>query len=477
MNIKYVHIYSVLVRKEVRLARHVFPPPFVAQLSVISGRHDTIHTMKPRLTQLKNGLSVVLVPMSGSESLTAMALVNTGSRFEPVGKEGIAHFFEHIVFKGTSRYPTAQRLAATVDGLGADFNAFTSQEYTGYYVKAAARHARKALDVVSDLLLSPLIRPADIEREKGVIVEEINMYHDQPARHLSNLFGQLVYQGSGLGHDIIGTKETVSALSEDDFRAFLSQWYGLPNVVLALAGKAQVVDDPRTLEFVEELFSKDGGQRPATRQEIKPFLSDKTLAKRRLHLEFRDTQQAHFILAWPGIHRTHPDKYALSVLSTLIGGTMSSRLFTEVREKRGLSYYVYSTNHQFHDKGIVGLAAGVDPARIKEAIQVSAGEFHKLASGRKKVTKTELKRAQEYLVGKWALDMEDSDAVAQFAGLRQLLLGETVGVQEIMQKIQAVTLEEVQDLATRLVQPGEARLALIGPYQDAEVFSTALDRL
>lgn len=433
--------------------------------------------MQPNLKKLANGLSVITVPMTGIESLTAMVLVNTGSRYEVAGKEGIAHFFEHIVFKGTKRYPTAQKLAATVDGLGANFNAFTSQEYTGYYVKAAAKHLPKALDVVSDMLLAPAIRDEDVAREKGVIIEEINMYHDQPARHIANLFDRMVFQGSGLGHDIIGTKETVSAITSADFRAFLSQWYGLSNMVLVLAGKASVVEDPATLTLVEEFFSKDGGERANTFQSTAPFLGDLSLGPQRLHVEFRDTQQAHFILGWPGINRFDSDRYTLAVLETILGGNMSSRLFIEVREKRGLCYYVNAVSDEFHDKGVVGVAAGVDPARVEEAITVSAAEFHKLADGRKKVSKTELKRAQEYLVGKWALSMEDSDFVAQFAGLRKILRNEVTSVDAILKKIQAVTLEDLDRLAKRLVQPGEARLAIIGPYKDSKPFEKLLKSL
>lgn len=433
--------------------------------------------MQPNLKKLANGLSVITVPMTGIESLTAMVLVNTGSRYEVAGKEGIAHFFEHIVFKGTKRYPTAQKLAATVDGLGANFNAFTSQEYTGYYVKAAAKHLPKALDVVSDMLLAPAIRDEDVAREKGVIIEEINMYHDQPARHIANLFDRMVFQGSGLGHDIIGTKETVSAITSADFRAFLSQWYGLSNMVLVLAGKASVVEDPATLTLVEEFFSKDGGERANTFQSTAPFLGDLSLGPQRLHVEFRDTQQAHFILGWPGINRFDSDRYTLAVLETILGGNMSSRLFIEVREKRGLCYYVNAVSDEFHDKGVVGVAAGVDPARVEEAITVSAAEFHKLADGRKKVSKTELKRAQEYLVGKWALSMEDSDFVAQFAGLRKILRNEVTSVDAILKKIQAVALEDLDRLAKRLVQPGEARLAIIGPYKDSKPFEKLLKSL
>lgn len=409
--------------------------------------------------------------------MTVMVLVNTGSRFEPVGKEGLAHFFEHIVFKGTKNYPTAQELAATVDGLGADFNAFTGQEYTGYYVKAAAKHTPKALDVVSDMLLQPRLREEDVEREKGVIIEEINMYHDSPMRYVGELFGRMVYQGSGLGHDIVGSKTSVKGITAADFKAFLRQWYGLPNMVLAIAGKAKVVEDPATLKLAEELFSKDGGKRIEKLQSVKPFLSDKNLAPGRLHLETRETQQAHFILAWPGINRPSKDRYILAVLSAILGDNMSSRLHTEVREKRGLCYYVHTTSDEYHDKGVIGVAAGVDPGRIDEAIKVSAAEFHKLASGKQKVTKTELKRAQEYLMGKWALSTEDTDSMAQFAGMRKLLLNEVTSVKEIMKKIQAVTLDDVAKLAKRLIIGGEERLALIGPYKSAARFEKLLKNL
>ncbi len=433
--------------------------------------------MNPKLHQLSNGLSVITAPMKGVESLTVMLLANTGSRFEPIGKEGLAHFLEHMVFKGTKKYLTAQKLAATIDALGADFNAFTSHEYAGYYVKAAAKHLSTAVDVLSDMLLQPTLNEEDIEREKGVIVEEINMYHDQPASHVGNLFARMVYQGSGLGHDIIGTKDSVTAIKSADFRAFLSQWYGLGNLVLVLAGKAEVVESAETLKLVEEMFDKKTEDRLEGKQEITELLSDDQLAKQRLHLEQRETQQAHFILAWPGINRTDERKYAAYVLSALMGGNMSSRLFTEVREKRGLCYYVRSTTDQFHDKGIFGVSAGVDPGRVEEAIQVSADEFHKLATGKQKLTKSELSRAQEYLIGKWALNMEDSDTMAQFVGLRQVLLGEIETVQEMMRKIQAVTLEEVNQVARELILPGEARLALIGPYDDQDKFGELIKNL
>ena len=433
--------------------------------------------MNPQFTKLANGLSVIIIPMKGVESLTVMALVNTGARFEPRGKEGLAHFFEHIVFKGTEKYPTAQKLSAAVDNLGADFNAFTNHEYTGYYVKAAAKHLTVALDVVSDLLLSPLIRPKDVEREKGVIVEEINMYHDTPIRHVDNLFSQLVYQGSSLGHNVVGTKQTVQAITSADFKTFIQQWYGLSNMVLVLSGKASAVENPATLKLIEKMFNKNQNGRRQQHQDIQPFLSDESLAAERFKLESRQTQQAHFILGWPGIKRNHPDRHTLSVLSVILGGNMSSRLFTEVREKRGLCYYIHSKVDQYHDKGLLGMMAGVDPARIIEAIQVSTDVFQRMADHSQKLTKTELKRAQEYLIGKLVLSMEDSDFVAQFVGLRKILLNKITTPQETIKKIQSVTLEQVMILAERLIKSGELRLALIGPYQDERKFTDLLKKL
>jgi predicted Zn-dependent peptidase len=437
--------------------------------------------MTPNLKTLDNKLPVITVPMKGAESLTVMVMTNTGSRYETKGKEGIAHFFEHMVFKGTGKYPTARKLAATIDGLGAEFNAFTSREYTGYYVKAAAKHVSIALDVVSDMLLAPQLREEDVEREKGVIVEEIKLYFDAPDRFVYNLFDQLAYQGSGLGHDVIGSEQSVRSITSADFQDFLGRWYGLPNMVLVLAGKESVINDPQTMKLAEEAFSKDGQaglERREEFQDIQSFLHDGqsssveelTLADQRLMINDRDIQQTHFVLGWPSLRRGDKRRYALAVLSTILGENMSSRLFTEIREKRGLSYYVNSLVEQFHDRGAFGVVAGVDSARITEAISVAGQEFHELATGQQKITKSELSRAQEYLVGKWALNLENSNSVAQFAGLRKILLDEVISVQELIEKIQAVTLEEVEDLAKTLIRPGEARLAMVGPHQDVERF-------
>ncbi len=427
---------------------------------------------------LDNGLSVLRIPMPAVQSVTVLVLVNTGSRYEIARQYGIAHFFEHMVFKGSAGYPTAQALAATVDGIGADFNAFTSKEYTGYYVTSASRHVDLALDVVSDMLLTPALRQDDIDREKGVIVEEIHMYEDSPSRHIGDLFDNMTFRGSGLEHDIIGTEKTVTSLNTEDFQGFLKQWYGLGNLVLVLAGDEKVVGNNAILKKAQEAFSKQDPQ-SAGRAEGKiktaEMLDKKIFSKDTLHVEHKKTEQAHFIVAWPGIDRRDKRRFALTVLSTVLGGNMSSRLFTEVREQRGLAYYVHSDIDLYHDVGLFGASAGVDPKRVEEAMKVTLNEFYDVAAGQKPITDGELQRAKEYLAGKMALNYEDSQSVAQYYGMKQLLLNKIETLPEVLEGLRAVTLDEVTQVAQDLIKPGAARLAVIGPYKKDEPFQAVLD--
>lgn len=429
---------------------------------------------KHSLTTFPSGLPLIRVPMPGVGSATVLVLSNTGSRYEPKPIEGIAHFFEHMVFKGTKNYPTAPVLAATVDGVGAGFNAFTSREYTGYYVKAASEHLELALDVVSDLLLTPQLRQTDIDREKGVIIEEMNMYTDSPSRHIQILFDQMFFAGSQLAHNIIGNKKTVSSIKRADFLSFLSDWYGLGNMLVILAGDAKVIDRPQTLELVERHFNKKTKKRTLKKVPVKSSLKGNPISADKLKLEYRKTQQAHFVLGWPGIKRQDKDRYALSLLSVILGGNMSSRLFNEVREKRGLCYYVRSDLDVFHDSGVFGASAGVDQSRVEEALKVTVGEFTDLASGEKKITSKELQQAKDYLAGKMVLGFEDSEAVAQYFGMRQLLSDKIETPEELLKKIKTVTLRQVQAVAKRLIKPGEMRLAIIGPYKNRQVFEKLL---
>ncbi len=422
------------------------------------------------IKKLSNGLRIITIPMPGVQSVTTLALVNTGSRYEKPKEEGIAHFFEHLVFKGTANYPDAKVLAAAIDAIGADFNAFTSKEYTGYYVKSAAKHVELALDVVSDMLLQPQLRQEDIDRERGVIVEEINMYHDNPMSFVGQLFDRMFFRGSGLSHDIIGSKKTVESLNRADFTSFLRHWYGLGNTVLVIAGNAETVQATATLELAQAKFAKEpDGVRPRDKVSIKRWVSSSNpISPHTLTVEERRTEQAHLVLGWPGIHRRDKDRYALTLLNVIMGGNMSSRLFTEVREKRGLCYYVRSDNDHYHDTGIFGASAGVDPGRIEEALKVIKAEFAALVGGEKPVTAAELAAAKEYIVGSMTLGFEDSRSVAQYFGLRQVLNDKIETPQEVLEKIRAVELEAVQKIARRLIKEREMRLAVIGPFSQED---------
>ncbi|MBP9781872.1 insulinase family protein, partial [Candidatus Woesebacteria bacterium] len=424
--------------------------------------------LKHSVQVLDSGLELIRIPMTSISSVTALVLGNTGSRYEKPAQQGLAHFFEHMVFKGTKKYPDPQVLASTIDAVGAQSNAFTSKEYTGYYVKAASKHLERSLDVLSDMLLQPLIRPEDIEREKGVIIEEINMYADSPMQDIDNVFDQLLFENESLGHDVIGTKETVSRMTHQDFLELLSGWYGLPNLTLVLAGDATVVESDQTADLVSKLFG--GEKRPQEtrvdhRVEVAPLLKSSWKNTGRLLVKTKQTEQAHLMLGWPGLVRSDERRYALALLSIVLGGNMSSRLFTEVREKRGLCYYVHSTVDYYHDAGVFGAAAGVDPRRIHEAVQVIIDEFSQLSSAKKAISQQELDRAREFAMGTLVLSLEDSQSVAQYYGVRQLLQRKIDSPDAVIERLKGVTLEEVNELAQTLLKSGEMRLALIGPFE------------
>ncbi|MEN8253776.1 MAG: pitrilysin family protein [Patescibacteria group bacterium] len=429
---------------------------------------------KHSLKTLDCGLPVITVPMPGVKSVTTLLLCNTGSRYEKEGKEGIAHFFEHMPAKGTKNYPDAFTFASTLDSIGANFNAYTSKEYTGYYVHAASEHVDLALDVVSDMVLAPKLRQKDIDVEKGVIVEEINMYRDMPSRHIGNLFEQMIYSGSGLGHDIIGSKKTVTSFKSSDFKNFLDKWYGLENMLLIVAGDKEKVGNNNLLSDINNIFGKKNKDKKIKKEKIK---LDKWLGKpisnKKLHIEYKKTEQAHFVMGWPGISRNDNKKYALSLLSTIMGGNMSSRLFSEVREKRGLCYYVHSDVDLYHDTGIFGASAGVDPNRVEEAVKVTVEEFYKAVSSQK-VDKKELQKAKDYVTGKMVLGLEDSQSVASYFGMKQLLQNKIETPEEVLSKIKAVNLDEIRKVAEDLIKSGELRFAVIGPYDKPEVFKNII---
>lgn len=432
---------------------------------------------QPQFSQLETGLTVIKIPMQSLRSVTALSLIKTGSRYEEASQFGTAHFLEHLVFKGTRSYPSQLELAIKLDSVGASSNAFTSKEYTGFYVTAASRHTALGLEIIKELIFAPLLKEEDIAREKPVILEEIKMHQDAPDEFIAQEFERLVYQGSGLEHPISGSEQSVRAVSHTQLQKFLNKWYGLGNMVLILAGDADYLNSRQPDQDIQQIFGLQPEEREDNyQQQLQKYLTDRPYGKSRLLVKQRDTAQAHFSLGWPALKRDDPQRYVLSVLSTVLGGNRSSRLFHEIREQMSLAYYIYSDVDQYTDGGVLGAKAGVNVERVVEAVQAVTAEFYKIARGESPVERQELAKAKNYLTGRVVLSLESSQAVAQYYGLRQLLLDRVEDPDDVIEKIQAVTAKEVQALASRLLKPDKLRLAVIGPFKDEKKFEEVLEK-
>lgn len=399
--------------------------------------------------KLPNGVRVLEVPMEGVESVVSLALVRTGSRNEQPKQAGISHVLEHMVFKGTKKYPTPLDIATTVDSMGAQFNAFTGKEYTGYYIKSAGNHIEKSLDVLSQFLTAPRLKQDDLDREKGVIIEEINMYEDLPMERAGEEFENLMYEGSDLGRLIIGKKKTVTGVNSGDLREYMKKWYRGGNVLVVVAGKVGSAG-----KLIEEKFGSmaDGG--------IDAHKSKGMYGKKsKFHLK-KKTEQAHFVLGVPGLKFNDPGRYSLLLLQIILGGNMSSRLFTEIREKRGLAYYVKASAERYFDVGHLAVRAGVKLDALDEAVNLVRRELLGIS---KSVTKEELAQVKEYFKGVFVLSLEDPLNVAKFIGEWALAMDEVREPGESLMAVSDVSLEQVREIAGELLSEDKIKTVVVGP--------------
>jgi predicted Zn-dependent peptidase len=412
---------------------------------------------------LDNGLRVVTANVDQAQSVTCMVMLAAGSRYETRETNGIAHFAEHMFFKGTERRPTAKDIAGEIDSIGAEFNAFTGKEYTGYYVKCAAEHRDVALDVLVDMLRHSKFDPDEIDREKGVIVEEMNMYYDTPRDFIGGVYENLLYGDQPLGWDIIGRKETVRGATRDTFIDYIGHWYKPSRMVVGVGGK---IGDGLT-ERIDELL---GDLEPAETGEPDPVAPHEN---GRVSVHTKQSDQAHISLGVPSYPLLHPDRYALQLLATVLGGGMSSRLFSEVRERRGLAYYVFGLNHSYTDAGSLYSQAGVDINRIDEAVSTVAAELKKVA--RESIPAEELEKARNFSKGRFVLQLESPQGLIMF-GLRKEVLEEGAqDPEEVLAALDKVTGEDVARVAQDLIDEKRLRLAVIGPFDDADRFEKLLD--
>ena len=416
-------------------------------------------------TTLSNGLRVVTADMPAAKSVACFVMLAAGSRYETRDTSGIAHFAEHMFFKGTERRPTAREIAGEIDAIGGEFNAFTGKEYTGYYVKCAAESRDVALDVLVDMLRDSKFDPDEIEREKGVIVEEMNMYFDTPRDFIGGVYEELLYDDQPLGWDIIGRKETVRGATRDTFASYVDRWYKPSRMVVGVGGKIGDGLHDRVQELLGDIAEEAETGEPEPVQ-----LSPNGDAQVKLHTKASD--QAHICLGVHSYPLEHPDRYVLQVLATILGGGMSSRLFTEVRERRGLAYYVYGLNHSYTDAGSLYAQGGVDINRIDDAVTTIAAELRNIAD--EAVPAEELEKARSFAKGRFVLQLETSQGLIMFGLRREVLETRTPDPEEILSELDKVTAEDVARVAQDVIKRRGLNLAVIGPFDDASRFEELL---
>jgi predicted Zn-dependent peptidase len=418
----------------------------------------------PKIDKLKSGLTLISCPLP-SESVGAILMVKVGSRNETPAVNGISHFFEHMPFKGTKKWPTAQAVNQVIDSRGGVFNAFTNQEQTAFWVKLAKKHLATGLEFLHQLIFQPLLPAEELERERGVILEEIKMRDDDPMICVGDSFEQQIFQKNSLGQPVIGTPENIKSLKREQFFAHLNRWYRPENMVLVIAGG--IGKDVKKL--AEEIFvTKRGKAEKADRggkyaaKQTKPDIS----------LVTKKIEQAHFALGLRTFKRNHPDRYALGVLKTILGGSTSSRLWNEIREKRGLAYYVRTSNDAFFDTGYLVTQAGCAVDKAEEALKITIDNYALMAA--KKVTNEELTLAKEYLKGRLALSWEDSQDVAGYLADDYIFEGKIRSLDELYREIDAVSAEKVLQVAKTIFDLKQLNLTVVSPLADSAKFARLL---
>lgn len=416
--------------------------------------------MKFKKTVLKNGLRVITVPIKDNPTATVLVLVEAGSKYETKKINGLSHFLEHMCFKGTVKRPKAIDISRELDALGSEYNAFTAQEYTGYYAKSDAKHLKKIFDVVTDIYLNSTFPAAEMEKEKGVIIEEINMYEDMPNRHVQDLIMQLLYGDQPAGWNIAGEKKNILKMRRSDFIKYKKAHYLPSATVLVVVGK---IKEKEVLKQVHATFGKIPSGRKAPKLKVK-----EKQTKPEVLVNFKKTDQTHFVLALRSFDLFDKKNAILSVLAGILGGGMSSRLFQKLREEMGVGYYVRAYNDSYTDHGFLQISAGVDNKRIEEVIKAVLEECRKLKT--KMVSKEELNKVKECLIGNMQLSLESTDEIANFYGGQELLKKEAKSSEEKAKEIRKVTAKEVQRMANTLFRNNKLNLALVGPFKDKNKF-------
>ncbi|HNZ86495.1 MAG TPA: pitrilysin family protein [bacterium] len=410
--------------------------------------------------------NIFLKPLRETNAISVLVLVKTGSRYENEKNNGVAHFIEHLLFKGTKKRPNSLFISKELDGVGADYNAFTAKDKTGYYIKASKEYLELALDILSDMIFNSKFDNIEIERERGVIIEEINMYNDNPLINMDSLIEESVFFGHALGRQISGKVKNLQSISREDILKFYKKYYKRENMLIGISGNFDENIAKRLIDKYFKITNFDNAKN------FDVFnLSQKST---RIKLIEKNTDQIHLAIGFPGLK--YEDKYdkALELLSVILGGNMSSRLFLKIREKLGLCYYIRCENSNYEDTGIFSILTGLDKSRIEEAIKNIFKEINKFLE--KGVTDSELKMAKEFLRGKLMLRMEDSMNVIAFYCKQLLLKSEYKNIEEIISEFDKVTKQDIITVGKKIFRKDKINFAVISPHKDKKYFEDLINK-
>lgn len=415
--------------------------------------------MATQYSKLKNGLPFVKISVAGTRAVTLLLLVKAGSRLEDSKISGLSHFLEHMLFKGTKKWPTALDLTQVLDSVGAEYNAFTSKEYTGYYIKVAADYLPLASEVISEMVWRSNFDKVEMDKEKKVIVEEINMYEDNPLMYIGDVLENEMYKGSSLGRLISGTRESVMQLKHKQLLDYWAKYYHPSNMLLIASGNLSA----KGLKAIQNDFGQI--KKTGVKGNFKKISSN--IKAPRLALHYKDTQQVQLAIAWSSFGHGDKRNIALGLLANILGGNMSSRLFTRLREQEGLCYSVKCGLESYYGTGLLAVQAGLDRSRLSLALQALRQELEKIKN--ENISPAELKKAKEYLKGSLILNMEDSMSQAQWVARRYFFENDKTTLDQFLKKIDKVSVAEIRQIANKIIKFNQATLALIGPFKNKAV--------
>ncbi|MBU1032706.1 MAG: pitrilysin family protein [Patescibacteria group bacterium] len=413
-------------------------------------------------SKLKNGMTAILVPQKGAVSMTIFVMIKVGSRYETRQINGASHFIEHLMFKGTKRRPSTEILTRTIDRYGAEYNAFTGKDLTAYYIKMAADKTELAIDMLHDMLFNSLYDTKEIDRERGVIVEEINMYEDNPRMHLEDLLEGVLFPKSTLGWNIAGPRDVIRKITREQLIAYRDAYYIPSRMTVVISGKIV----PGAMAMLQKTFGSVKLRTEKADYDFSPFCQPKNLEDA-IAIQKKNTEQTQLGLAFHGLDLHHEDLAAANLLATILGGSMSSRLFIEIRERRGLCYSISATHDPLEDTGAFSITAGLDKSRLSEAVSSILGELKRIS--RAPVTSEELRRAKDHIRGRIMLAFENSSVQAEWYGRQWTFLNDLKNPEEKMKQIEKVRVKDVQRVAKAILKPEKMATAVIGPYSKNDI--------